>query len=127
VLGLINGFGTVALHGSEGFRAEGATIVCLFTDPLPELESSAWGRERVTLGLNEVLDWILGCRDPLMSVVDSYGVPYVSVESALAIGLLSELGLSRDALIDVSQWLRYRPKPPSDPPPSPGPLRLRPA
>src|SRR5262245_40650270 len=34
VMGLIAGWGTVALHDREGFRAECATVRCLFTDGL---------------------------------------------------------------------------------------------
>src|SRR5215831_6272758 len=32
VMGLVVGWGTVALHGREGFRAERAALRCLFTD-----------------------------------------------------------------------------------------------
>ena len=31
-MGLVIGWGTVALHGREGFRAERAAVRCLFTD-----------------------------------------------------------------------------------------------
>src|SRR5207247_11201720 len=42
VLGLITAWGTVALHGREGFRAQHASVTCLFTDwagsaPVPRL------------------------------------------------------------------------------------------
>src|SRR5215469_11714208 len=32
VMGLITGWGEVAVHGAEGFRAERATVRCLFSD-----------------------------------------------------------------------------------------------
>jgi hypothetical protein len=36
VMGLIAGWGTVAVHGAEGFRAQHAAILCLFSDSIWE-------------------------------------------------------------------------------------------
>src|SRR5215472_464554 len=48
-IGLIAGWGEVALHGREGFRAEQASVRCLFTDwagavPVPRPAAGHLGR-----------------------------------------------------------------------------------
>lgn len=127
VLGLIQGFGTVALHGKEGFRAEMAIVACIFTDRLEPIHCVGGATQWRAVGRSDSLKWILGCRNPLKSVADGYGLPHLSIQSALAIGLLGELGMLPHSVRDVEAWLSLcstrspGPKPPS------GPLRLRPA
>lgn len=105
VMGLIAGWGTVALHRHEGFRAECAALRCLFTDrpwsvapgPLvPEVLRAWWRRRR---GRPEDADQRPGPPpDPrrlraLREVAERYAVPLMSIEQAANVGMLSELGV----------------------------------
>ncbi len=107
VMGLIAGWGTVALHDREGFRCEYAALRCLFTDrPWSARVPGAavgwlfgwWRRRRVGVERAEPDDgapvdprrW-----DAMQAVAARYGVPLVSLESAVNLGLLSELGVPR--------------------------------
>ncbi len=113
VLGLIAGWGTVALHGREGFRAEHASVLCLFTD---------WAGSTPVLRLTEsrLINWWrntwhgVGEADPpawpdpgsertavLESAATYYGVPLVSLKGALHLGVLGELGVARDQILEV--------------------------
>lgn len=123
VVGLINGYGAVALHGNEGFRAQLATIACIFTDRLQPIGDLEERRPHFIASLSDSLNWIFGYRDPLTTIADRYGVPCVSLECALSMGLLQELGVGLEAIRQVQYWLRGGWRPPSKPrPPS---LRLR--
>lgn len=132
-VGLIQGFGHVSLHGSEGFRAELAVITCLFTLPEPmgvlrQIISGLRRSKRSQLFQNSI-----------QRAADKYGVPCVSLESAVSTGVLQEFGIANEAVDELRAWIAaggLRPRvqppslpptpPPSRPPPS-GPLRLRPA
>ena len=102
VMGLISGWGTVALHGREGFRSERATIRCLFTDWSPNASRSAatpgrlhrWLRRR-TWESDPPSASARGRRrrEALQDVAARYGVPLVSLQGAAELGLLSELGI----------------------------------
>lgn len=109
LLGLITGFGTVALHGTEGFRAELATVSCIFADQLsPAPFEGFWRilrrRFRARKG-DRLNDSTLGDVDALNSLAGHYGVPLVSLRSAISIGLLTELGVAARAIDEVDVWL----------------------
>jgi hypothetical protein len=110
VLGLINGYGTVALHGEEGFRAELASLACIFTDSvgLPELDVHTRLLQRpLTRVLPTTLRQTLRSRG-LRGMGKYYGVPCVSLESALSLGLLQEFGVRPQAIAELKQWVRDR-------------------
>jgi hypothetical protein len=135
VWGLIQGYGEVALHGKEGFRAEKAKVLCLFTDQ-PWVTTVLFDRKfrRVSylltglvlmaqaptfcLALKAILFsqlitaffliidvislffllrlfWRFAPRrrPNLPALAESYGVPLVSLQSAIESGLLSEFGV----------------------------------
>lgn len=109
VLGLVTGWGTVALHGREGWRAERATIRCLFVDrpwanETPFMRRSAFHRFLGTLRspigqggeMNEVVPLPVVERPDragLDHVAAYYSVPLTSVAGAARLGLLSEFGV----------------------------------
>jgi len=80
VLGLIAGWGSVALHGREGFRAERAGLRCLFTDRMWAARAAA----------------------------AQYGVPLLAVRDAARVGLLAELGVPEPQVAEAvelaSRW-----------------------
>jgi hypothetical protein len=103
VLGLVAGWGTVALHGREGFRAERAALLCLFTDRPWAAMTRARGSGRFTDWLRQALG---GPAAPapeleresrhavdLVEAAERYAVPLVSLRGAVTLGLLSELGV----------------------------------
>jgi hypothetical protein len=132
VLGLINGYGTIALHGEEGFRAELASLACIFTDGVELLPRPA--RRPLTRALLMPLQQTLRSRGQ-RGIGKYYGVPCVSVESALSIGLLEEFGVRPQAIAELRAMQRdSRTPPPGSAPPRPpappavptrAPLRLR--
>ena len=106
VMGLVAGWGTVAVHGREGFRAERAALRCLFTDRPWSTSTGArypgglLGWWRRTIGRTappEPPDRIVpreaGPLDELEMVAARYGVPLASLRGAADLGLLSELGV----------------------------------
>jgi hypothetical protein len=103
VMGLISGWGTVALHGREGFRAERAAIRCLFTDWSPSAYRSAMARGRLHRWVRRRMGASEAQASPtrrdrrrveaLHDVAGRYGVPLVSLLGAVEVGLLSELGV----------------------------------
>lgn len=111
VLGLMRGRGSIALHGSEGFRAQRAEVLCLFRDwcwDSPVL----WGRRggiRCEIGLRT---WHLRAVPPAPSRVTeveaaacTYGVPLLSLKAALTHGVLAEFGLGQPAQSQIRTWL----------------------
>ena len=110
VIGLVAAFGTVAVHGSEGFRAEMARVTCLFSDeialaPVERLWRSLRRRlpRQSYVGLN---DLSLRRTDTLKPVAGRYLVPLVSFQSAISLGLLGELGVQQDAIAELQEWLK---------------------
>jgi hypothetical protein len=105
VMGLIAGWGTVALHGTEGFRAQRVAIQCLFTDwpaspPTSRVGAGRlinWWRRRT--GRLADLDPPAGpMKDPrrrgaLQAVAARYAVPLISLQAAADVGLLGEFGV----------------------------------
>ncbi|MHB8590127.1 MAG: hypothetical protein ACYDA0_14975 [Candidatus Dormibacteraceae bacterium] len=116
-MGLINGWGTVALHGKEGFRAERAAIVCLFTDqvsgpfqPRPDHPPFKWWRGLLSMGSVFVPEATIEehssqLPSQLGPVAESYGVPVQTLKSALHAGLLGELGIATEAISEVENFL----------------------
>lgn len=116
VMGLMRGWGTVALHGKEGFRAEHASVVCLFSDwpfipRAMRLNGNAWSRW--WRGLSLLLQ---GDGSPpqseqreraaaLVGTAEKYGVPLVSIADSVRFGLLQELDVGAPALDEVKAWL----------------------
>ena len=107
VMGLIAGWGTVALHTHEGFRAELAAPRCLFTDrpwsgatrSLVPGWLSGWWRRR-TGRTPETEPPVEPPPDPrrtreLHEVAARYAVPLLSIEDAANLGMLTELGVPR--------------------------------
>ncbi|HKF76825.1 MAG TPA: hypothetical protein VKF59_11835 [Candidatus Dormibacteraeota bacterium] len=104
VMGLIAGWGTVALHDGEGFRAEWAAMKCLFTDrpwssSIPGWLARWWRRKTGRTDesdpgtLQDRRHW-----HALEGVAERYAVPLVSLETAASLGLLSELGVPSDQI-----------------------------
>jgi hypothetical protein len=113
VMGLISGWGSVALHGREGFRAERAAVRCLFTDrPWRWVQLGAGGRlvewwRRATgrwpdLQQAATSPVDLRHREALRQVADRYAVPLVSLQEAAALGLLGELGVPVDRIAEAA-------------------------
>lgn len=109
VIGLVGAFGTVAVHGGEGFRAEMARVSCLFTDeialvPVERLWRSL--RRRIHRAAHTSSnDPILSRIGALKPVASRYGVPLVSLQSAVSLGLLGELGVNQEAIAELQEWL----------------------
>lgn len=104
-VGLIHGYGAIALHGAQGFRAEYASIVCLFADAPQPCQPST---------------------DPLSAIAERYGVPHPTLQAALSIGLLQEFGVETHAIQELRSWLlNGRPLPNFEPPPRPSPPPLK--
>jgi hypothetical protein len=94
VLGLIAAWGTLAVHGSEGFRAARARPLLLFDDV-------------VGLGtLRPMRRLYRGRAATLRRVRERYGVPVVSLAAAVRHGVLAELGVDGDAIEEA--WLLTR-------------------
>lgn len=115
VMGLIAGWGAVALHGHEGFRAERAAVLCLFTDrPWAAATrspcASRWWRR--ALGVPPPLEsaggWEAPERPGLDALASRYGVPLVSLRSAVGLGLLGELGVSRGQVGEAARLAARR-------------------
>lgn len=109
VMGLVVGYGTVALHGPEGFRAESAMITCLFTDelvlaPVERLWHGLQRRLHRTRVVDTDDDMKHRTRD-LSPVAADYAVPLVTLRGALSLGLLGELGVQPGAICELREWL----------------------
>jgi hypothetical protein len=114
-MGLVAGWGTVALHGREGFRAERAALRCLFTDR-PWSSSTApgapgrlvgWWRRTIGRTAPPEPPEREARREPrhldeLEAVAASYGVPLVSLRGAATLGLLSELGVPQPQIEEAA-------------------------
>jgi hypothetical protein len=108
VMGLVAGWGSVAVHGSEGFRAERARALCLFSD-------WPWDGRMRMLAASAVAKWLVrrvrplgqalasrhdesARRSVLAPVASQFGVPLLSMEEALRRGVLAEMGVARPVL-----------------------------
>ena len=113
VMGLIAGWGTVAMHGAEGFRSERAAVRCLFSDRpwpwTPRLLTRLGAMWRRATGrapaprprAPDLLDWPR--QDALQSVAAHYAVPLLSLRSAADLGVLSELGIPRARIAEAAR------------------------
>jgi len=105
VLGLIAGWGVVAIHGKEGFRAEKARVSCLFTDWVWDLQP----RSAILAGLARAGRLQFGRpRRPVQdgstelgNLAAAYGVPLVSLADAVSNGVLQELGAGKSSIDEV--------------------------
>jgi hypothetical protein len=105
VMGLIAGWGTVAIHGDQGFRSQYAAVRCLFTDAVA---MPSMGGAAPRLGRWERLLRRLHAGGPgferadcLQRAAARYGVPLLSLADALRMGVLSELGVTRSQVRDL--------------------------
>jgi hypothetical protein len=109
VLGLIKAFGIVALHGNEGFRAEMAMVTCVFTDEIALAPAERVWRRLVRRFQSNTSELGNGSKlegtHAMKRLAGHYGVPLVSLQSALSVGLLSELGVAQDAIKELQGWL----------------------
>jgi hypothetical protein len=105
VIGLVEGWGTVAIHGDEGFRSQYAVVRCLFTDTIADRVP---GRARWWVRLYRLARG--GEHDTrrtasLRRVAELYGVPLVSLADAVRLGVLGELGVSASGVREVAAEL----------------------
>lgn len=118
VLGLVQAWGEVSLHGEEGFRSASAAVVALFTDWVweadlqPRNRAHRWWRQLVhALGA--------GCPRPptppdpereqlVAGAARRYGVPVLGLEDALCSGFLAEMGVSAKRREEVRRLLERR-------------------
>jgi hypothetical protein len=126
-IGLIAAWGTVAIHGREGFRAERAAVRCLFTDwagaaPVPRAPAgrlTRWSRRVFGDRLRVRSRWRTRA-DPerlalLRRVAGSYGVPLVSMQQALEARLLGEWGVPTAQIREVETWVAELAAPAAEP------------
>jgi hypothetical protein len=94
VIGIISAWGEVALHGDEGFRAQFARVTCLLSEPIWDTAFDRYSSigSRATRLLGRLLPGPGRRPGVLAQAATRYGVPVVSLQRALDIGLLSELG-----------------------------------
>lgn len=111
VLGIIAGWGTVALHGTEGFRSQFAMVRCLLLDwPWDETLTAIaqvgtpvrwqrpflpWHRQPSQAWTSEIRRAALGHR-----------VPVISLTQAIPLGVLAELGVDTVMVSELEARLR---------------------
>jgi hypothetical protein len=115
VLGLIQGWGEVAVHGTEGFRAEHATVACLFTDwiwdaarlPCPKgrLEGLVWRLQQAVGYVPRPTPPDPWRRASIEQAAAHYGIPLLSLSDALEHNVLQEFGVLPSALEEIDTWL----------------------
>lgn len=112
VIGLVAGWGTVAIHGEEGFRCQYGAVRCLFTDAVAGRSPAHASRPGWWTRLVRRIEG----REPgdvraasLRSAADRYGVPLLAVADAVRLGVLGELGVPAPQLRDVAAQLTAQP------------------
>lgn len=99
IVGVISGWGDVALHGGEGFRSEYAKVRCLFTDR-PWLSDPSY----IPLKKRSFLSALFGrsqappappTESELGRVAEYYRVPLLSIARAADLGFLGEIGMEK--------------------------------
>jgi hypothetical protein len=94
-VGLIHGYGAIAMHGSEGYRAGLASVACIFSDAPHPLSTEPLEVRR--------------------TVADEYGVPCITLDAAISIGFLYEMGVGPQAVEQLKAWIATgRPVPDAD-------------
>jgi hypothetical protein len=84
-VGLILGYGAIAVHGWEGYRASLASVACIFADAPEELVTEKTELRR--------------------TVADKYGVPCIALDAAISIGFLREMGVGSQAVEQLKAWI----------------------
>jgi len=109
VIGLMAGWGTVAIHGDEGFRSQYAMVRCLFTDAISDRLPDAAERRP---GWWERLIRLMRVGEPggkraaaLRQAAELYGVPLLSLEDAIRLGVLSEFGVPPSRIREAAAQL----------------------
>lgn len=103
VVGLVRAWGEIALHEAEGFRAQHAAPVCLFTDwvwgpanPLRrETRLTRWWQAFTGVVAHEsrAARPLPDLERRIRDVADDYGIPALSLADAVRIGVLQEMGV----------------------------------
>ncbi len=110
VMGLVVGWGQVAVHGHEGFRSERARLLCLFEDVIgkPFAPSQSWiGRLRSRLrGIPPArrLEHRPPDREMLSELAAGYGVPLLALADSARTGVLAEFGVEREVIDEAGRW-----------------------
>jgi hypothetical protein len=109
-IGLMSGWGVVAIHGDEGFRAEYAAARCVFTTSPwdASLDTFIYRRRPWSLGVARRLRLATdagGREETLRAVADHYSMPLVTLHDAIRMGLLGELGVPADIIGDMETRL----------------------
>ncbi|MGH7911480.1 MAG: hypothetical protein ACREQM_11135 [Candidatus Dormibacteraceae bacterium] len=102
VIGLMLGWGSVMLHGAEGFRAERARPLCLFDNWIWDSELDLltagrvpwWRRLQDGAGLRS-RDRSRRYRAPVRAA-QRFGIPLVTLQAAVQFGVLRELGVASE-------------------------------
>jgi hypothetical protein len=84
-VGLVLGYGAIAVHGGEGYRAGLASVACIFADAPEALETEKANLRR--------------------AVADEYGVPCIGLDAAISIGFLHEMGVGSQAVEQLKAWI----------------------
>ena len=96
-VGLIHGYGAIAVHGWEGYRAGLASVACVFSDAPVPLSTEPLDVRR--------------------TVAEEYGVPCITLDGAISIGFLHEMGVGPQAVEELKAWIAAgRQLPPTQPP-----------
>lgn len=110
-MGLVAGWGQVAVHGREGFRSERARLLCLFEDVIAEpfapprsrigqwLHSMFWSAPLVRRLKPSPPD-----PDGLSKVATDYGVPLMALAESARCGVLAEFGVKPDVIDEIDRW-----------------------
>jgi hypothetical protein len=84
-VGLVLGYGAIAVHGGEGYRAGLASVACIFSDAPQPLSTEPVEVRR--------------------TVADEYGVPCITLDAAISIGFLQEMGVESQAVEQLKEWI----------------------
>lgn len=111
VLGIVAGWGTVALHGTEGFRSQFAAVRCLLRDwPSDETLTAIAAGAKPVRWQGVILPWR---RKPsrewtseISRAASLYRVPLIALAQAVPVGVLAELGVDRVIVSELEARLR---------------------
>lgn len=103
VVGLVRAWGEIALHEKEGFRAQYAAPVCLFTDWIcgssnslrPQARLAHWWQAfaGVVADESQAPGPLPDLERRVRQAADHYGIPALSLTDAVRVGALHELGV----------------------------------
>lgn len=110
VLGIVAGWGTVALHGTEGFRAQFAMVRCLLRDWPWDEALTAIAQARKPAWQSGFLPWRRKPGQERASAIcraaARYRVPLIELTQAVPLGVLAELGVERVIVSELEARLR---------------------